>query len=123
MMFANAGGVGPHIQAGRVRALAVTTAQRSALFPDLPTIAASGLPGYDAASYQCIFAPAATPAALVNQLNRDVIRVLSRPEVKERFLRAGSEIVANSPDELAKAIKADMVAMGKIIKQAGIRAD
>ncbi len=121
VMFANSGGVGPHIQTGRVRPLAVTTAQRSALFPDLPTIAASGLPGYEAASYQCIFAPAATPAAIVTQLNRDLIRVLNKPEVKERFLRAGSEIVGNSPEELAKAIKADMAVMGKIIKQAGIR--
>jgi len=123
IMFANSGGAGPHIHGGRLRALAVTTAQRSALFPDLPTIAASGLPGYEAASNQCIFAPAATPPAIVSQLSRDVIRVLSKPEVKERFLRAGSEIVGNSPDELAKAIKSDMLAMGKVIKQAGIRAD
>ena len=123
IMFANSGGAGSHIQGGRLRALAVTTAQRSPLFPDLPTIAASGLPGYEAASNQCIFAPAATPAAVVNQLNRDIIKVLSRPEAKERFLRAGSEIVGNSPDELAKTIKSDMLAMGKVIKQAGIRAD
>ena len=123
VMFANSGGVGPHIQAGKVRALAVTTAQRSALFPDLPTIAAAGLPGYEAASYQCIFAPAATPPALVDRLNRDLAKVLQRPEAKERFLRAGSEVVANSPGEVAAAIKADMIAMGKVIKQAGIRAD
>ena len=123
VMFANSGGVGPHIEAGKVRPLAVTTAQRSALFPELPTIAAAGLPGYEAASYQCIFAPAATPAAIVNQINRDLIKVLNKPEVKERFLRAGSEIVGNSPEELARAIKADMLAMGRIIKHAGIRAD
>ena len=101
----------------------MTSAQRSALFPDLPTIAASGLPGYEASSMQCLFAPAATPAALVNRLNRDLVKVLNRPEVKERFLRAGSEVVANSPDELAAALKADMIAMGKVIRQAGIRAD
>ncbi len=123
VMFANSGGVGPYIQAGKVRALAVTTAQRTALFPDLPTIAAAGLPGYEAASYQCIFAPAATPPALVDRLNRDLAKVLQRPEAKERFLRAGSEVVANSPGEVAAAIKADMIAMGKVIKQAGIRAD
>jgi tripartite-type tricarboxylate transporter receptor subunit TctC len=123
VMFANAAGVGAHVTSGRVRALAVTSAQRSALFPDLPTIAASGLPGYEASSMQCLFAPAATPAALVNRLNRDLVKVLNRPEVKERFLRAGSEVVANSPDELAAALKADMIAMGKVIRQAGIRAD
>jgi tripartite-type tricarboxylate transporter receptor subunit TctC len=123
VMFANAAGVGPHIIAGRVRALAVTSAQRSALFPDVPTIAAEGLPGYEATSLQCIFAPAATPAALVSRLNQDLVKVLGRTDVKDRFLRGGSEVVANSPAELAAAIKADMVTMGRIIKQAGIRAD
>lgn len=123
VMFANASGVGPHVKTGRLRALAVTSAQRSALFPDLPTVAASGLPGYEASSMQCMFAPAATPAALVSRLNQDLVRVLNRPEVKERFLRSGSEIVANSPEELAAAIKVDMITTGKIIKQAGIRAD
>jgi tripartite-type tricarboxylate transporter receptor subunit TctC len=123
VMFANAAGVGPQITAGRVRALAVTSAQRSALFPEIPTIAASGLPGYEATSLQGIFAPAATPAALVNRLNRDLVKVLSRPEVRDRFLKGGSEVVANSPGDFAATIKADMLAMGKIIKQAGIRAD
>lgn len=123
LMFANAGGAGLHVKTGRLRALAVTSARRSAVFPDLPTVAASGLPGYEASSTQCLFAPAATPTALVNRLNRDLITVLSRPEVQERALRGGSEIVANSPDELATAIKADMVKMGKIIKEAGIRAN
>ena len=123
VMFVNSGAAGPHMQAGRMRALAVTTAQRSGLFPDLPTIASSGLPGYDAASYQCIFAPAATPAALVERLNRDLAKVLMKPEARERFLRAGSEVVANSPADVAAAIRADMIAMGKVIKQAGIRAD
>ena len=123
VMFANAAGVGPHIMAGRVRGLAVTSAQRSALFPDLPTVAATGLPGYEATSLQGIFAPAATPAALVARLNRDLVKVLGRPEVRDRFLKSGSEVVANSPGDFAAAIKADMITMGKIIKQAGIRAD
>ena len=123
LMFANAGGAGPHIKSSRLRALAVTTAQRSALFPELPTIAASGLPGYEASSLQALFAPAATPAALIHQLSRDLLRVLGRPEVKERFLRSGSEVVASSPEELATAIKADMIKMDKIIKAAGIRAE
>ena len=123
VMFGNAGGVGPHVKAGRLRALAVTSAQRSALFPDLPTVAASGLSGYDASSLQCLFAPAATPTTLISRLSQDVGRVLSKAEVKERFLRSGSEVVASSPDELAATIKADMATMGSVIKQAGIRAD
>jgi tripartite-type tricarboxylate transporter receptor subunit TctC len=101
----------------------VTSAKRSAIFPELPTIAASGLPGYEASSMQCIFAPGATPRALVSRLSQDLVKVLSKPELKERFLRVGSEVVASSPEELATALKADMAAMGKVIKEAGIRAN
>ena len=122
VMFATASGAGPHVNSGRLRALAVTSAQPSALFPGLPTVAASGLPGYDAASIMCIFAPAKTPAALVGRLNRDIVRVLNKADVKERFIKAGSEVVASSPKELAAAIKSDMATMGKVIKDAGIRA-
>ena len=122
VMFATASGAGPHVNSGRLRALAVTSAQPSALFPGLPTVAASGLPGYDAASIMCIFAPAKTPAALVGRLNRDIVRVLNRAEVKERFIKAGSEVVASSPKELAAAMKSDMATMGKVIRDAGIRA-
>ncbi len=100
----------------------MTSAQPSALFPDLPTVAASGLPGYDAASIMCIFAPARTPAALIDQLNQEIVRILNRAEVKERFMRAGSEVVASSPEQLAATMKADMARMGKVIKDAGIRA-
>jgi tripartite-type tricarboxylate transporter receptor subunit TctC len=121
MLLATASGAAPQVQAGRLRALAVTSAQPSALFPDLPTVAASGLPGYDAASTLCVFAPAKTPAALVQQLNRGIARVLNRPEIKERFMRAGAEVVASSPAQLAAAMKSDMAVMGKVIKDAGIR--
>ena len=123
LMFATATGAGPHVKTGRLWALAVTSAQRSALLPELPTVAASGLPGYEAASMMCVFAPAATSAALIDRLNRDLVRVLSRPEVRERFLRSGSEIVAGSPDELTAMMQADMNRMGKVIKEAGIRAN
>ena len=123
LMFATATGAGPHVKSGRLRALAVTSAQRSALFPELPTVAASGLPGYEAASAQCLFAPAATPTAMIQRINRDVVKVLEKPEVKERFLQSGAEVAATTPEELAAFIKADMAKMGKIIKAAGIRAN
>jgi tripartite-type tricarboxylate transporter receptor subunit TctC len=121
VMFATASGAGPQVKAGRLRALAVTSAQPSALYPELPTVGASGLPGYDAASIMCVFAPAKTPSALVQHLNREIVRVLSRPEVKERLLRAGSEVVASSPEQLAAAMKSDVAIMSKVIKDAGIR--
>ena len=123
VMFATSSGAGPHVNSGRLRALAVTSAQPSALFPDLPTVSASGLPGYDAASIMCIFAPARTPAALIGRLNQEIVRVLNMPDVKERFVRAGSEVVAGSPEQLAATMNADMARLGKVIKDAGIRAE
>ena len=123
VMFATASGGGPHARAGKLRALAVTSATRSVLFPELPTVAESGLAGYEAASTMCIFAPAGTPAALVTRINQDIVQVLNRPEVKDRFLNSGSEVVASSPAQLASTMKSDMLAMGKLIRQAGIRAE
>jgi tripartite-type tricarboxylate transporter receptor subunit TctC len=123
VMFATSSGAAPHVNSGRLRALAVTSAQPSALFPDLPTVTASGLPGYDAASTMCIFAPARTPAALIDRLNREIVRILNRADVKERFIRGGSEVVAGLPEQLAATMKADMTRMGKVIKDAGIRAE
>ena len=112
----------PHVQAGRMRSLAVTSAKPSALYPGLPTIAAT-VPGYESETVFALFAPAATPPALVKQLHQEVTRVLVKPEVKEKFLAAGNEVVASQPSELAALMKADIARMGKLIKQAGIKAD
>jgi tripartite-type tricarboxylate transporter receptor subunit TctC len=101
----------------------VTSAQPSALVPDLPTVAAAGVPEYDAASVMCVFVPARTPAAIVGRLNQEIVRILNRPAVKERFIRAGSEVVASPPEQLAAVMKADMTTMGKVIRDAGIRAE
>ena len=122
VMFANANAIGS-LGEGKVRLLAVTAARRSTLFPELPTIAASGVPGYDASAVNSIFAPTGTPAAIVNRINRDVAILMAKPELKERLLKAGLEGVASSPDELAAMVRADMAAMGKIIRAVGIRGD
>ena len=119
LMFPNEGAVKAHILSGRVRALAVSTAKRSPLFPDLPTIA-STVPGYETAATICVFAPAHTPAAIIDLLNREMARTLTRPEVKERLVSLGAEVVASSPAELAAYMRADMAKMGKVIKDAGI---
>jgi tripartite-type tricarboxylate transporter receptor subunit TctC len=119
LMFPNAGSVMPHIKSGRVRALAVSTAQPSALAPGLPTVAAS-VPGYETGAVICVFAPARTPAAIVDLLNREIVRVLNGAVVKERLFNSGSEVVANSPGEFAVFIKSDMARMGKVIRDAGI---
>jgi tripartite-type tricarboxylate transporter receptor subunit TctC len=119
LMFPNAGSVMPHIKSGRVRALAVSTAQPSALAPGLPTVAAS-VPGYETGAVICVFAPARTPSAIVDLLNREIVRVLNGAVVKERLFNSGSEVVANSPREFAAFIKSDMARMGKVIRDAGI---
>ena len=103
--------------------MAVTTLQPTQLVPGLPTVAAAGLPGFEAAAMQSIFAPAGTPAAIVSTLNTEIVRVLNRPDVKERYLNAGSEAVGLSVDEFSARIKSEMVKWGKIIKDAGIRAE
>ena len=123
LMFGSATSVAPHLRSGRLRALAITSAQPSALLPDLPTIAASGLPGYEAVSIYGMFAPANTSATIINQLNQEIVRVLNTPNAKEKFFSVGVETVGSSPEQLAAAIKTDMARMGKVIKDASIRAD
>ena len=119
IMFPNAGAAMPHIRSGRVRGLAVSTAKPSALVPDLPTIAAT-VPGYETMAVICMFAPAKTPAAIIDLLNREAARTLNRPEVKERLFNIGAEVVAGSAAQLGDYMHADMAKMGKIIKDAGI---
>mgnify|MGYP001573080357 CR=1 FL=1 len=124
LMFATTGGVTPHIDSGRLRALAVSTSQPSALAPGLPTIAAAGnLPGYESASTAGVFAPAGTPQTIVNQLNEEIKRVLNRPDVRERFFNQGVEVMGTSPEQTAAFVKSDMATIGKLIKDTGIRAD
>lgn len=122
LMFPNAGSVLPHMKSGRVRALAVSSAQPSTLAPGLPTIAAT-VPGYEFAAVICLYAPAHTPRAVVERLNRESVRVLNAPEVKERLFNTGNELVASSVEGFRAFMKADMEKMGKVIRDAGIRAE
>ena len=121
--FATPSTVMSHVKLGRLRALAVTSAQPSALVPGLPTVAASGLPGYESVSINAMFAPAATPAAVINRLNQETVRFLKRADTREQLLAIGVDVVANSPEEFAAAMKADMAKMGKLIKDAALRAN
>lgn len=119
--FPNAAAAAPFVKSGRVRALAVTSAQPSALAPGLPTVAASGLPGYESKAILGIFAPARTPAPIIDQLNLEIVRALNNTDVKQRLFDSGAEIVASSPAELTAAMKSDMATTGKLIKDVGIR--
>ena len=123
VMLATGTSAAPHVKSGRVKALAVTTAQRSALIADLPTVAESGLPGYETASVYGMMTTAGTPASVIARLNRETMRVLSKPEIKERFLASGVEAVGSTPEQLSALIKSEVARMGKVIKDAGIRGE
>lgn len=121
--FLTAGVVAPMIKAGKLNALAITSAEPSALFPGVPTVAASGLPGYEAAILYGMLAPAGTPAPVVNRLSAETARFLQKADVKEKLLGLGIESTGSTPAEFAATIKSDMTRMGKVIKDAGIRID
>ena len=123
LMFANAGSVAAHLQSGRLKALAVTSAKPSALMPGLPTIAAGGLPGYELVSVQGIFAPAGTPEAVIARRNREFIPFLRRADTREKFFAAGVESIGGSPEELAATLKSEMARLGKVIQATGIVLD
>ena len=120
MMFGAAAPVKPHIQSGRVKALAVSTPARSPAYPDLPTVAEAGLPGFEAVSVHGMFVPVKTPDAIVARLQQEIARVLQRPESKERLASIGVEPVGSAPAQLAATIKGEVARMGKVIRDAGI---
>ena len=121
LFFSASGPVMPHVKAGRLKALAVTSAKSFPLLPDLPTMA-STVPGYEMEAVYCLFAPAGTSPATIKQLNREVQKVLSQPDVKEKFLAAGIEPRGSTPAELAKLMKADSDRMARLVQDAGLKA-
>lgn len=123
MIFATVTSSWGHVKSGKLKALAITSAQPSALTPGLPTIAASGVPGYAAEAIYGVWAPAKTPAAILNRLNKEIVAVLTTPQVRERFIATGAEVVASTPQVFAAEIKAETTRLEKIFKSAGIRAE
>jgi tripartite-type tricarboxylate transporter receptor subunit TctC len=113
----------PHLKAGRLKALAVLGPRRTALLPEVPTIAESGLPGYALTNWFGLLAPAATPKETVLKIHADVIRVLRDPEVKKRITDLGADVVGNSPEEFGTAMRAESTQWAEIIKAANIRAE
>jgi tripartite-type tricarboxylate transporter receptor subunit TctC len=110
----------PQMKAGKLRGLAVTSAEPTVLVPGLPSIASAGLPGYESVGMTGVFAQTKTPPAIINRLNREMVRVLNLPDVKEKFFSAGIEVIASSPEGLDTAMKADISRMSKAIKDAGL---
>ena len=110
----------PHIKSGKLKGLAVTTAQPTPLFPDLPTVAASGVPGYQFESSYNVLAPANTPAAIINRLNREIVQGLNKPSAKQLVFDSGAEVVTSTPAELAAVRDAELARLGKVLREAGI---
>ena len=123
LIIVDSGLLMPHVKSGKLKALAVTSAQPTALAPGLPTVAASGLPGYEAEGVTGMLAPAGTPPAIISRLHQEIVRVMTREDVKEQFFSRGSEVVGSTPAQFLAAIKADIARKSKVIKDAGIKLD
>ena len=111
----------PHVQAGKLRALAVTSARRFPSVPDLPSVAEAGVPGYESVSWNGIAAPAATPRDIVNRIQAEVARALQAPDMKERFLKDGIEGIGSTPEQFAAHIRAERAKWEKVVEAAGIK--
>lgn len=123
LMMANLTTAQPHIRAGRLRALGVGTRKRTPLFPEMPTLAEAGVPGYEANNWNGMVAPRGTPRVVIDRLYREVAAVLKEPATIERLAAGGLEPIGDTPAEFAKYLKAEADKWGKLIKTAGIKAE
>jgi tripartite-type tricarboxylate transporter receptor subunit TctC len=122
LSFANVVNVVPLVREGKLRAFAVTSAGRSAIAPELPTMAESGYPGFEAVPWFGLMAPAGTPAAIVELLHRDTVKVLAQPDVRRKMNDLGLDVIGGTPAEFAAAIERETPRWARVIKQAGIKA-
>ena len=120
LIFATAASSIAHIKAGKTRALAVTTAKRSALVPDLPTVAEAGLKGFEANNWNAFMVPAGTPRPLINRLNKELAAALTAPDIKDFLFKQGLDAAPGTPEQLAKYMKSEYDKWAKVIKAAGI---
>jgi tripartite-type tricarboxylate transporter receptor subunit TctC len=121
LMFSSILSALPHAKAGKMKALAVTSARRSSIAPELPTVAESGVPGYDVNPWYGLFAPAGTPRAIVDRINRDVARILAQPDVRQRFATLGAEPAGNTPEQFAAFVNAEIAKWSKVVADSGAK--
>jgi tripartite-type tricarboxylate transporter receptor subunit TctC len=121
LIFATAASSIGHIKTGRIRPLAVTTAKRSALVPDLPTIAEAGLPGFEANNWNGFLVPAKTPRPIINRLNKELTAALNLPDIKEFLFKQGLDAAPGTPEEFGAYMKSEMVKWAKVIKASGVK--
>ena len=123
LIFATAASSIAHIKAGKTRALAVTTAKRSALVPDLPTVAEAGLKGFEANNWNAFLVPAGTPRPIINRLNKELAAALLAPDIKDFLFKQGLDAAPGSPEALAKYMRSEYAKWAKVIKAAGIQTE
>jgi tripartite-type tricarboxylate transporter receptor subunit TctC len=123
MTFDNITTAWPLAKGGKLRALAVTTAMRSPIAPDVPTLAEAGLAGYEIGSWQGLFAPAGTPPEIVRRLNVEMVKIINMPDVRDKLIGLGAEPVANTPEEFSALVKTEVVKWAGVVKQSGARVD
>jgi tripartite-type tricarboxylate transporter receptor subunit TctC len=123
VMFDNMPTSLPHVKAGKLRALAVSTTKRSFALPQLPTVAESGLPGFEVSVWFAVLAPAATPRDIVQKLNAVLVKALQSPDVKQRLAEQGAEPVGNTPEQFAATIQRDLAKWAKVVKDANVKLD
>jgi tripartite-type tricarboxylate transporter receptor subunit TctC len=122
-MFANTLSVLPQVKAGRLRALAISGAKRSAAAPELPTVAESGLPGYESGTWFGLFAPAGTSREIVNRVNAELVRIVGTADMKARLLDQGADPVSVTPEQFRAFVKSELAKWGKVVQTVGIKAD
>ena len=123
-MFSNFPVVFPHVQAGRLRALAITSLKRSPLAPEFPTVSESGIPGFDTATWSGLYVPGATARDVVKRIHSDIYRIMNSPEFQKRMLQQGiDQSDANTPEKHAAFLKSELAKWGKVIEEAGVRAE
>lgn len=113
----------PHVNSGRLKILGIGSLKRSPAMPNVPTIAESGVPGYDASNWWGILAPAGTPAAVVKRLNTELNAILAKPDIQKKFESQGAETLRMTPAEFGKHIRTETAKWSKVVKQAGIKAE
>jgi tripartite-type tricarboxylate transporter receptor subunit TctC len=123
MTFDNITTAWPLAKAGKLRALAVTTAKRSPVAPEVPTLAESGLPGYEVGSWQGVFAPAGVPPAIVARLNTEIVKIINMPDVQKKIIELGAEPVGDTSEQFGAFVKTEVVKWGDVVKKSGAKVD
>ncbi len=123
VMFDNTPNVLPHVRSGKLKALAVSSKDRTPLAPEVPTVDEAGVPGYDDGVWLGLLTVAGTPAPIVQRLNGEMVKILTSPEIRERFGKIGVEVVAGSPEHFSRFLKSEVARWAKVVQDAGIKAD